>query len=115
MLFLKWFTGKSSALALKYAVGIDLLIDGILIGVAFIAGTSSGLIITLAFSIEMINLGLSTSNSMLPKDAPTSKRVIESLLLSICLLIGAILSAVFISLLPVSIFVETVSFVVGSL
>lgn len=115
MLFLKWFTSRSSALALKYAVGIDLFIDGILIGVAFLAGTTSGFIITIAFSIEMINLGLSTTNSIVPEDATTSKRMVQSILLSVCLPIGAILSAVFLSILPESIYIETLSFGVAAL
>lgn len=115
MLFLKWFTGRSFALAIKYAVGIDLFIDGILIGVAFLAGTRSGMIVTIAFSIEMINLGLSTSNAIIPKDAGNSSRMIQSGILSACLPIGAILSAVLLSVLPEFIYIQTLSFGVAAL
>lgn len=115
MLFLKWFTGKSTSLALKYAVGIDIFIDGMLIGIAFIAGTSSGLIITLAFSIEMVNLGLSTAPSMFQKGDSSTKKMIAIFLLSLCLPLGALSSTLFVSLLPSSIFTETLSFGVAAL
>jgi ZIP family zinc transporter len=41
------------------AIGIDVLIDGLLIGIAFAAGSKEGLLLTLALTLEMLSLGLS--------------------------------------------------------
>lgn len=46
------------------AVGIDITIDGLLIGIAFEAGKRGGDLITTALSIEILFLGLSTAASL---------------------------------------------------
>lgn len=62
MLFLKWLANRLEDLeqektglswGLLTAVGIDLLIDGILIGVAFLAGERGGILIAIALAIEI--------------------------------------------------------------
>ncbi|WP_345951222.1 transporter [Mucilaginibacter sp. PAMB04274] len=53
-------SGKSSGLpwpALS-AVGIDLLIDGILLGIGFAAGEKEGLLLAIALSLECFSLGI---------------------------------------------------------
>lgn len=42
------------------AVGVDVLIDGLLLGLAFLAGQKAGLLLTIGFSLEMLSLGLAT-------------------------------------------------------
>ena len=39
-------------------VGLDMLVDGLLIGVAFAAGSSTGILITIALTLEVFFLGL---------------------------------------------------------
>lgn len=41
--------------------GVDLLIDGVLIGVAVVAGATEGLLLTFALTLEILFLGLSTA------------------------------------------------------
>lgn len=43
------------------AVAIDLLIDGFLIGIAFLAGEKAGLLLTFALTLEVLFLGLSVA------------------------------------------------------
>jgi ZIP family zinc transporter len=43
------------------AVGIDLFIDGLLIGLGFAAGARTGLLLTFALGLEVLFLGLSTT------------------------------------------------------
>ena len=45
------------------AVGIDLLIDGFLIGLGFAAGARTGVLLTFALSLEVLFLGLSTTGA----------------------------------------------------
>lgn len=45
------------------AVGVDLLIDGFLIGLGFAAGARTGTLLTIALSLEVLFLGLSTTGA----------------------------------------------------
>lgn len=41
------------------AVGVDIFIDGLVLGIAFAAGAKAGLLLTLALTLEVLFLGLS--------------------------------------------------------
>lgn len=77
---------------LLVAVGIDVLIDGIVLGVAFAAGQKAGLLLTIALTLEILSLGLVLTGSLL--ESVTSRlRVLllvsgVSLLLPIGALVG---------------------------
>jgi ZIP family zinc transporter len=43
------------------AVGIDLLIDGLLLGVGFVAAARTGKLLAVALSLELLSLGLATT------------------------------------------------------
>ena len=68
-------------LGLIAAVGIDALLDGLVIGISFTAGGSIGLLVTIALSLEMFFLGLTTALSMVaqgvlraPSPSPADSR-----------------------------------------
>ena len=42
------------------AVGVDVTIDGMLLGLAFLAGQKAGVLLMIGFSLEMLSLGLAT-------------------------------------------------------
>ena len=42
------------------AVGVDVAIDGMLLGLAFLAGQKAGVLLTIGFSLELLSLGLAT-------------------------------------------------------
>jgi len=42
------------------AVGVDVAIDGVLLGLAFLAGPKVGVLLMIGFSLEMLSLGLAT-------------------------------------------------------
>ena len=44
--------------AMLGAVGIDIFIDGLVLGLAFVAGTRSGILLTIALTLEVLFLGL---------------------------------------------------------
>jgi zinc transporter, ZIP family len=62
MLFLKqigaWARGPVAMLA---AVGIDILVDGLVLGLAFLAGERAGLLLTVALTLEVLFLGLTVT------------------------------------------------------
>ncbi|MBN9120552.1 MAG: transporter, partial [Planctomycetes bacterium] len=43
------------------AIGIDVLIDGLILGVGFAVGGSAGLLLTIALGVELLSLGLATA------------------------------------------------------
>ncbi len=50
--------------SLLAAVGIDVFIDGLLIGVSFAAGARAGILLTVALTLELLFLALSTASSL---------------------------------------------------
>ena len=54
----------SSSTGLVVAVGVDITIDGFLIGISFAAGAKQGLLLTVALSLELLGLGLATVTAL---------------------------------------------------
>jgi ZIP family zinc transporter len=58
-------TGSPSASPLPWgllvAIGIDILIDGLLLGIGFAAGAKEGTLLASALTIELLSLGLATA------------------------------------------------------
>ncbi|TVT36811.1 transporter [Hymenobacter setariae] len=58
-------TGTASASPLPWgllvAIGIDILIDGLLLGIGFAAGAKEGTLLAIALTIELLSLGLATA------------------------------------------------------
>lgn len=80
-------------LGLLIMVSIDVLIDGLLIGVAFAAGTEQGIIITIALTIELLFLGLAIAVEM-PEAVSKVLRIGTTVGLAVILLIGAIIGVI---------------------
>lgn len=62
MLSLKAIEGRvKGPVAMLGAVGVDILIDGLVLGLAFIAGGKAGLLLTIALTLEVLFLGLTVT------------------------------------------------------
>jgi len=72
--------------SLTLTVGIDLLIDGFLIGLGFAAGARTGALLTVALSIEVLFLGLSTAKP----GTPARKVLLTTAVFGVLLLVGAL-------------------------
>ncbi len=46
---------------LLVAIGIDILVDGLLLGIGFAAGAKEGALLAVALTIELLSLGLATA------------------------------------------------------
>lgn len=111
MLLLKKLTSKlsneeSKGTGISYglisAVGIDLMIDGILIGVSFLVGTKGGILIASALAIEIFFLGLSTTASLGARHVSVKTRLLLTLVLASLIPLGSIFGATLLSQLPKS-------------
>ena len=63
------------------AVGIDLIIDGIILGVGFAAGQKEGVLLSLALSAELLSLGLATAASITSNGPVARKKVLGIMLI----------------------------------
>lgn len=69
------------------AVGVDILLDGLLVGIAFAAGTKEGTLLTLALSLELLSLGLALALGFTSR----ARAVLVPTALSLLLVVGAVL------------------------
>ncbi|KMO25740.1 transporter, partial [Methylobacterium variabile] len=71
--------------------GIDILVDGLVLGIAFAAGAKAGLLLTVALTIEVLFLGLTVANEL--GEGGTSKTRVVGLTaaLAVLLPLGALL------------------------
>jgi len=83
--------GQSLPLPMLAATGIDVWIDGLLIGVGLHAGKKEGLLLTIALATEFFSLGLAITLELLGQRISRSKAF--TLLLAVCLLVipGAVI------------------------
>lgn len=92
--------GGGASTGLVLATGIDLAIDGFIIGIGFVAGEGTGLLLVLALFIDLFFIGLSLAASLGAAGA-TRRRVITTT--SVCAflpLAGALVSAGLLAGLP---------------
>lgn len=74
---------------LLVAIGIDILIDGLLLGIGFAAGAKEGTLLAVALTIELLSLGLATAVEL--REAGNSKGRAVAIVAgtSLMLLLGA--------------------------
>lgn len=67
---------------LLVAVGIDLVLDGLLVGLGITLGSSEGLILTIALTVEILFLSLSVVGELVDEGVPRSRAAV------ICIVLG---------------------------
>lgn len=93
MLLIRQATTRSGQAAgprgLVAAVGIDLLIDGLLVGIAFAAGSTTGVLVLIALTLEVLFLGVSTAAELAQEGVRRRKVIGIPAGLAALLLVGA--------------------------
>ena len=92
----KWAKGPVGLLA---AIGIDILIDGLVLGIGFAAGPKVGLLLTIALTIEVLFLGLTVAAELGESVRSRTRIVTITAALALLLPIGALLGTP-VALLP---------------
>ena len=97
-------TGRARLpMAFLAAIAVDLLIDGLLIGIGFTAGVKEGRLLTLALTVELLSLGLAVAVTLADAGANRTRIVTTTAALAVTLLIGAVGGAtLLIGLTPVT-------------
>jgi ZIP family zinc transporter len=80
--------GESSLLA---AVGIDVFIDGLLIGVGFAAGARVGVLLIVALTLELLFLGVSVASSLGQSGVSRARTILTISGLSLAVIVGSLL------------------------
>lgn len=79
--------------SLLIAVGIDIAIDGVLVGVGFAAGATQGIMLTVALTLEVMFLGVSTAAALTKSGASRARTIAVTCFLAVLLGLGALLGA----------------------
>jgi ZIP family zinc transporter len=79
------------AVGLMAITGIDVLVDGLVLGIAFAAGAKAGILLTVALTIEVLFLGLTVANELGEGGASKWKVVGSTAGLVLLLPLGALL------------------------
>ena len=74
---------------LVITVGIDLLVDGLLVGVGFAAGAQNGILLTVALTIEILFLALSAASSLVEAGTSRGRVIVISVVFALIVAIGA--------------------------
>jgi len=82
---------KGVAWGLLTGTGIDLAVDGLMLGIGFASGGKVGLLLTIALTIELLSLGIATTVSLLGNTVPRRKIMGILILLSFLFVFGAAL------------------------
>lgn len=79
--------------AMLVAVGVDILIDGFLLGLGFVAGAKEGKLLALALTTELLSLGLALVCTLTKAKVTKTKSVAIVAGLASLILIGSLLGA----------------------
>lgn len=125
MLLLMWLTERleknvtaeqaSSYLGAVIAVAIDIFIDGFLIGISFIAGRESGLLVSVALATCAFFLAISIAMILKDRNVVIKKRIAWIILLAILMPLGAFIGSSVVTHLPESWLTEMLAFGVAAL
>src|SRR3546814_2223775 len=77
-------------MALLAAIGIDILVDGLVLGLAFVAGEKAGFLLTIALTLDVLFLGLTLTNELAETYRSRPRIIVSVSALALLLLIGAL-------------------------
>ncbi len=86
--------GTESTTGLLAGVGVDIVLDGLLIGISFSAGATAGRLLTLALTVELLSLGLAVATTMGKKGASRRRIIVTTTLLFALVIVGAVVGVV---------------------
>lgn len=78
-------------LSLLVAIGIDIFIDGLLLGVGFMAGNTEGILLAIALSVELLSLGMATASQLQQNNLSKQKSIKLIVVLAMVFFVSAVL------------------------
>lgn len=102
-------------LGLLIAMGIDLLIDGLLLGVGFAAGNKEGILLSIALALEVFSLGLAVTLACSKSNLSIRANISIISILAITFFIGAIVGITLLAGLSIEMLELVLSFGLAAL
>ncbi len=94
MLLLKSLGARATGpLALLSAIGIDIFIDGVVLGLSFLAGEKAGFLLTIALTLEVLFLGVTLVTELRETIASAQRIALTVGALALLLPLGAVVAA----------------------
>lgn len=103
MLFIKKFAEKEEnkhksiemvpkiPVAFVVAIGVDIFIDGLLLGIGFASGNKAGMLLAFAIALEMFSMGMAVASELGAEKIPKKRAIIHIISLSSLFLVSAVL------------------------
>lgn len=100
MLLVKWLAHRSGAetpggpaqpTSLIAVTGVDLLTDGLLVGVGFAVGAKQGVLITIALTLEVLFVGLAAATSLSKAGATRARMIGTVVVLAVLMAVGGVI------------------------
>lgn len=85
--------------AMLWAIGVDVTLDGLLIGVSFAEGAQAGRLLTIALSIELLSLALAMTSTLLKEGASKRRAILTTAGVTSMIVVGAALGGMMMSLI----------------
>ena len=79
--------------SLLIAVGVDIFIDGLLLGIGFAAGATEGMLLAVALAVELLSLGMATATELGDNNVSRKKSIMLIICLAAVFFISAVLGA----------------------
>lgn len=89
--------GPKLPLAMLVGVGVDLVVDGLLIGIGFAAGAKEGRLLALALTAELVSLGLAVGASLKSRSIAARRGLWTLGVLALAFVVGAVLGTTLLS------------------
>lgn len=90
-------------------VGTDLFVDGLMIGIGFIAGAKAGLLLTVALTLELISLALALVGQLRDDGKTKSAAVFTTAILTFLVPLGAVVGLLVLARMPVGVVNGTIA------
>lgn len=100
---------------LLVAIGVDITIDGFLIGIGFAAGAKQGVLLTVALTLELLSLGLATATTLHKAGRSRGNVIVTVSALALLPLIAAVLGVTVLTRLSENVFDAFLAFGVAAL
>ena len=88
---------RSLPVAFLAALGIDIALDGLLVGIGFTAGEKQGLLLTIALTLEVLFLGVTAAVTLNGSGQTRTTNIIATTMLGAVLLVGAAIGSAVLS------------------
>lgn len=80
-------------MSLLVAIGVDIFIDGLLLGIGFSAGSKEGMLLAVALSVELLSLGMATATELGENKLSRQKSLTVIAVLALVFFASAVLGA----------------------